>query len=61
MKPNTTPAPYGHGSSYTPATDGCAKPFVPAADRYSPKASNETTPTGRPVTRPQVQQFPLTK
>jgi hypothetical protein len=40
MKPNTTPTPYGHGSSYTPATDGCPAPFVPAADRYSPAPRN---------------------
>jgi hypothetical protein len=43
MKTNTTPA-YGHGTTYTPATDGCAKPFVPAADKYSPPAKNELTP-----------------
>lgn len=29
-------APYGNSSSYTPATDGCPVPFVPAADVYSP-------------------------
>lgn len=29
-------APYGNSSSYTPATDTCSAPFVPAADVYSP-------------------------
>lgn len=30
------PSPYGSSSSYTPASDECAAPFVPAADNYTP-------------------------
>lgn len=33
-------APYGSSSSYTPATDACSAPFVPAADVYSPPPSS---------------------
>lgn len=29
-------APYGNSSSYTPASDTCSAPFVPAAESYSP-------------------------
>lgn len=42
-KPDTAGRPYGHSSSYTPATDSTPAPFVPSADCYSPPASNADT------------------
>lgn len=33
-------SPYGNSSSYTPATDSCPAPFIPAADVYSPPSSD---------------------
>lgn len=36
--------PYGNTSSYTPASDGCSAPFVPAAENYTP-APTDATPS----------------
>lgn len=39
-------APYGNTSSYTPASDLSASPFVPCLDAYSPPAqSADPTPS----------------
>lgn len=37
--------PYGNTSSYTPASDLSAAPFVPAAENYSPPATEPRTPS----------------
>lgn len=33
---------YGTTSSYTPASDTCSAPFVPAADNYTPPPADPT-------------------
>lgn len=38
-------APYGNTSSYTPASDISAAPFVPAAENYSPPATEPSIPS----------------
>lgn len=35
-------AAYGNSSSYTPATDTCSAPFVPAADSYTPPPADSS-------------------